>query len=381
MTRPPRILFWVQHLLGIGHLARTATLARAMTGAGMEVIIASGGEPAPVIDVGGARLAQLPTARAVDIYFKVLHDADDRPIDDAWRARRLAASLALYRDVRPDIVMTELFPFGRRQFRFELEPLLAEARADGAPVIASVRDILVAPAKPERMLEMLERARKFYDLVLVHGDPDLVPFERTFPHLAELSDRVRYTGYVVDEREGPASADGKDEILVSAGGGAVAEPLLRAAMAARPLTQAANARWRFLVGHNLGQDVFDDLAGMAGDGAIVERARRDFPTLLKRCRLSISQGGYNTVLETLAAGARAAIVPYAGGLETEQTLRAEALQARGALEVVAEADLTPVRLAAAIDRALANPPSSAAGVRIDGAAETVRQVQALLSPA
>ena len=152
-------------------------------------------------------------------------------------------------------------------------------------------------------------------------------------------------------------------------------------MAARPLTQAANARWRFLVGHNLGQDVFDDLAGMAGDGAIVERARRDFPTLLKRCRLSISQGGYNTVLETLAAGARAAIVPYAGGLETEQTLRAEALQARGALEVVAEADLTPVRLAAAIDRALANPPSSAAGVRIDGAAETVRQVQALLSPA
>ena len=194
MTRPPRILFWVQHLLGIGHLARTVTLARAMTGAGMEVIIASGGEPAPVIDVGGARLAQLPSARAVDIYFKVLHDADDRPIDDAWRARRLAASLALYRDVRPDIVMTELFPFGRRQFRFELEPLLAEARADGAPVIASVRDILVAPAKPERMLEMLERARKFYDLVLVHGDPDLVPFERTFPHLAELSDRVRYTG-------------------------------------------------------------------------------------------------------------------------------------------------------------------------------------------
>lgn len=370
---PLRVLLWVQHLLGIGHLTRTATLARAMSAAGLDVVVASGGEPSPVIDVGGARLAQLPSARAVDIYFKVLHDADDRPVDDAWRAGRLAASQAVYRDFRPDVLVTELFPFGRRQFRFEMEPLLAEAKADGVAIAASVRDILVAPAKPERMTEMVERARKWYDLVLVHGDPDLVPFDRTFPHLAEIGDRVRYTGYVVDEREGPASEDGVDEVLVSAGGGAVAEPLLRAAMAARPLTTAANDRWRFLVGHNLPDAVFDDLAAAAAAApdVIVERARRDFPTLLKRCRLSISQGGYNTVLETLAAGARAVIAPYAGGLETEQTLRAEALQARGALETVPEADLTPERLAAAIDRGLRNPPSSAAGVEIDGAAQTL----------
>lgn len=378
MTGGPRILLWVQHLLGIGHLARTATLARAMRAAGMEVVVASGGEPAPVIDVGDARLVQLPSARAVDLYFKVLHDADDRPIDDAWRARRRDATLALYREFRPDALVTELFPFGRRQFRFEMEPLLAEAKADGAAVVASVRDILVAPPKPERLAEMLERTKRWYDLVLVHGDPDLVPLDATFPHVAEIRDRIRYTGYVVDGRAGRRGSgdaatdatDGTDEVIVSAGGGAVAEPLLRAAMAARPLTRAADARWRFLVGHNLGQDVFDDLARAAGEGVVVERARKDFPMLLQRCRLSISQGGYNTVLETLAAGARAVIAPYAGGLETEQTLRATALQARGALEVVEEASLAPETLAAAIDRALLNPPSSAAGVRIDGAAES-----------
>jgi len=382
MTDRKRILFWVQHLLGIGHLARTATLARAMTAAGMDVVVASGGEPAPVIDVGDARLVQLPSARAVDLYFKVLHDADDRPIDDAWRARRRDATLALYRDVRPDAVVTELFPFGRRQFRFEMEPLLAEARADGAAVVASIRDILVAPPKPERLAEMLERTKRWYDLVLVHGDPDLVPLDATFPHVDDIRDRIRYTGYVVDSRARCRSSgeatDGADEVIVSAGGGAVAEPLLRAAMAARPLTRAADARWRFLVGHNLGQDVFDDLTRAAGEGVVVERARKDFPMLLQRCRLSISQGGYNTVLETLASGARAVIAPYAGGLETEQTLRATALQARGALEVVDEASLAPGTLAAAIDRALLNPPSSAAGVRIDGAAESAAIIAAAL---
>ena len=372
MSAPPRVLFWVQHLLGIGHLTRTATLARALAAAGMDVTVASGGEPAPVVDLTGVRFVQLPSARAVDIYFKVLHDANDRQIDDAWRARRRDATLALYREFRPDLLVTELFPFGRRQFRFEMEPLLAEAQAAGTTVVASVRDILVAPPKPERLTEMLERARRWYDLVLVHGDPSLVPFERTFPHLAEIGDRVRYTGYVVDQRESPDSDDGRDEVIVSAGGGAVAEPLLRAALAARSFTQAAGARWRFLVGHNLPDAVFDELAAGAGPGVVVERARRDFPALLTRCRLSVSQGGYNTVLETLAAGARAVIVPYAGGLETEQTLRAEALAARGALEVAAEADLTPDRLAEAIDRALARPPSAAAGIAMDGAGETER---------
>jgi len=369
-----KAFLWVQHLLGVGHLARTATLARRLVEEGIETVVASGGEPAPTVELGGAALVQLPSARAVDVYFKVLHDADDKPIDDVWRERRREATLKAFRDAKPDVLMTELFPFGRRQFRFEMEPLLAEALAAGVPVIASVRDILVEPAKPERLVEMLERVRRWYDMVLVHGDPSLAPFEKTFPHFGEIADKVRYTGYVVDEREGPASDDGKDEVIVSAGGGAVAEPLLRAALASRPMTKAADARWRLLVGYNLSDAVFEDIRASAPAGVTVERARKDFPTLLKRCRLSISQGGYNTVMETLAAGARAVIAPYAGGLETEQTLRAEALAKRGAIQVVPESDLAPETLAPAIDRALESPPSSAAGIRIDGAAETARIV-------
>jgi len=377
MTQPVRVLFWVQHLLGIGHLSRAATLARAMTADGMEVLVASGGEPSPVTDTGAAKLAQLPSARAVDIYFKVLHDENDQQIDDAWRERRTAATLDIYHAFKPDVLITELFPFGRRQFRFEMGPLLEAARADNVKIAASVRDILVAPAKPERMTEMLERARTWYHQVFVHGDPNLLPFDRTFPHLAELSDRVSYTGYVVDERIGPDGLDGQDEILVSAGGGAVAEPLLRAAIAAMPETAARDMKWRFLVGHNLPDAVFQEMQAAARSNVIVERARRYFPDLLRRCRLSISQGGYNTVLETLAAGTRAVIAPYAGGLETEQTLRAEALAAKGALQVVPEDDLSPARLGAAIDRALASPPSSAAGVDIGGAAQTSALVKAL----
>ena len=374
-----KVFFWVQHLLGVGHLARTSTLARRAAADGLEAVIASGGEPAPTVDHTGARLIQLPSARAIDIYFKVIHGADDTPIDDDWRAARRAATLQAFRQEKPDVLVTELFPFGRRQFRFEMEPLLAEAKAAGVPVVASVRDILVAPAKPERLVEMIERVKTWYDLVLVHGDPSLVPFERTFPHLKEIEERVAYTGYVVDDRQAPDGPDGHDEILVSAGGGAVAEPLLRAAAAARPLTAARDARWRFLVGYALPEAVFHEIKTAAGPDVIVERARKDFPTLLRRCRLSVSQGGYNTVLETLNAGCRAVIAPYAGGLETEQTLRAEALEARGAFVVCPEDDLSPERLAASIDKALTNSPSRDAGIDLNGAAKSVACLKAAVT--
>jgi predicted glycosyltransferase len=86
----------------------------------------------------------------------------------------------------------------------------------------------------------------------------------------------------------------------------------------------------------------------------IEPARPDFTALLRHCVLSISQGGYNTMIETLSLADRAVIVPYAGGLETEQELRAELLAERGVFQMVREADLSPASLAAAIDRAMAS---------------------------
>ena len=380
MTRP-KLLFWVQHLLGIGHLRRTATLARALQGDGFEVTVVSGGLPLPGLDLGGASFVQLPPVRAVDIYFKDLRDRAGLPIDDDWREQRRDTLLSVFAEVGPEILVTELFPFGRRQFRFELVPLLEAAQAQSPrPLIAcSVRNILVQPPNEDRRLEMVELARRFYDLVLVHGDPGLVTFEETFPLVAQVQDLVRYTGYVVDRPEQAGGSVrttgtrvGHGEVLVSAGGGAVSEPLLRAALAARPLTTAATVPWRLLVGHNVAPEVFDDLRSASAPGITVERARSDFTQLLRNCLLSVSQGGYNTVMEVLDAGVRAVVVPYAGGLETEQTLRAERLGGRGVLHVLAEEALTPEHLARAVDDALRAPPPSAVALDTGGAASTAR---------
>ncbi|MEL0012691.1 MAG: glycosyltransferase, partial [Alphaproteobacteria bacterium] len=99
----------------------------------------------------------------------------------------------------------------------------------------------------------------------------------------------------------------------------------------------------------------------------VERSRPDFPRLIANCRLSISQGGYNTVMEVLAARARAVCIPYAGGLESEQTLRCDLLARKGAIEVVGPGNVTAPSVAAAIARALDRPDDISVPVDMSGA--------------
>ena len=50
MGAPLKALFYVQHLLGIGHLMRAGTLTRALEENGIEVTLVSGGTPVPGLD-------------------------------------------------------------------------------------------------------------------------------------------------------------------------------------------------------------------------------------------------------------------------------------------------------------------------------------------
>ncbi|MEE8543529.1 MAG: glycosyl transferase, partial [Gammaproteobacteria bacterium] len=115
--RPVTALLYVQHLLGIGHLVRAGALARGLEAAGIRVVLVSGGMPVPVLNigVGVSRFEQLPPVRAADETFKNLVDETGNSVDDAWRARRRERLLAIFHRERPDIVITELYPFGRRQ--------------------------------------------------------------------------------------------------------------------------------------------------------------------------------------------------------------------------------------------------------------------------
>lgn len=343
-----RVLFYVQHLLGVGHVNRAAAIARGLTGADLTVDVAFGGMPVPDANFGTATVHQLPPVRARDAHFSRLVDKDDNDIDDAWWENRTTILLDLFRQTQPNIILVEHFPFGRRKFRRELVPLFKKARDAGhCKIVSSVRDILVESTDPAKTAKIVDLAKTWFDRVLVHGDPTVIRLEDTFPAASEIASVLTYTGYVSERRDPPANptADGYDEIIVSAGGGAVGENLFRTSLEARRNGCLASKTWRFLAGGNLDTDIVEDLRRDLPDNVIVEPARPDFPHLLKHAALSISQAGYNTVMDILLAGCPAIVVPFATGGETEQTFRAEKFEAAGVLKVLKEANLTAGSLA------------------------------------
>jgi predicted glycosyltransferase len=374
-------MIYVQHLLGVGHLHRVAAIARAMARGGFDTTLVSGGMPDPTLHgLEDIRFVQLPPARAKDASFRILLDENGAEVTDAWRGMRQERLNAVFDEVGPDAFLTELFPFGRRPMRFELLPLLARIR-ERRPrplVFCSVRDILVDRTKPERDLDSIAWLQQYYDAAFIHGDAQLVPFEKTFPLAGRIKDQLHYTGYIVEQHSLPQTDAGDGEVLVSAGGGAVGLPLFRVALAARGLSSLRDKPWRFLVSRQEDPAEVEALRRSAGPGVVIEPVRADFPGMLRRCLLSISKAGYNTVMETLASRARAVVVPFAGGEETEQALRADLLAGRGLLQAVRETELTPQRLADAIDKALMTEPGRS-NIRLDGADETARLVRHFLA--
>lgn len=347
----PRILIYVQHLLGIGHYKRAAVIARAAAAKGLEVTLMSGGRARPGVDLGTANLMQLPPVHAKEDDFTTLLTEDGSVVDDSWRARRAAVVLEEFQRIRPDVLVIELFPFGRRQMRFELLPLLRAAReADHCPiVVSSIRDILVGQDRPGRADKVCHHLETLFDHVLVHGDPNLVTLNETFPQVGRIEKMLTYTGYVADQTADVHSEHTAQEVLVSAGGGATGQRVHEVALACRPLTNLRDRTWRILVGARGNIQSISSQAGKTGADVIVEPVRLDFPALLKSCALSISQAGYNTIVETLQANAPSVIVPFATGKESEQTLRAKLLAERGLIKVVPEAGLSPETLAEAVN--------------------------------
>ena len=364
------VFFYVQHLLGIGHQRRAAAITRAMCTLGIGVTYVSGGFPVRDLDVGAARFVQLDPVGSADATYKRFVDAAGIEVDDAWRARRRGQLLRALDTCSPRVIVLETYPFGRRMMRFELLPLLERARAmcPRPVVICSVRDIVEPRTEQWKNRWMVAQTLASIDKVMVHSDERVVPFERFFPLAQTIKDYLCYTGYVVERvSDAPPTDDGRGDVLVSAGGGTTGRHFLDIALAAQPLCTSLNAHWRAMVSTRLPVEQFERLSALCSANLTVEHNRPDFPALLANCRVSVSQAGYNTMLESVSARARAIVVPFDDDGEQEQSLRARAFEQHGLLNVISKQELTPRRLAGAITEIAAKPRPAPGGLAIDGA--------------
>ncbi len=377
-----KILYYVQHLVGVGHVFRGMRIVRALVNAGHHVDVVYGGVQIPHFNAYGANVTFLPPLRAGREEFNKLEDEHGVVVDETYKDNRRDILMSVFQSGHHDAIITEAFPFGRRQMRFELTPLLEAAKKRPNPpiIISSVRDILQENRKPGRDIETVGTLKTFFDHVLVHGDPGLITFDVTFPLFDEIARMVQYTGIVAPGEPAPNEPAGSFDVVVTVGGGMLGRDLLFAAAGAKPLSSMRNAKWCIASGLRLAPDDLDRLKTMITGDVTLKHFLPNLRATLQNAQLSISRGGYNTTTDLLSSGCRAIVSPLSDGTETEQLRRSAMLEERGWATRLAPEDQSAEKLAAAIDYAMQQPGPSGHGLNLNGAETTARIITKFLAP-
>ena len=379
----PAVLFYCQHVLGMGHLVRSLALARTLARRFRVVFLNGGAVPRGLPRPPRVEFVDLPPL-GFDPTGRLVSRDPRRSVDAAQRERR-ETILRTFARVRPRAVVVELFPFGRKKFAEELLPLFDETRALGARrplVVSSLRDILTTGRRDQARHD--ERAcllaNRYLDAILVHADPRFARLEESFRPAEPLRVPVFYTGFVVADADRGRDARRARRLVVSAGGGLVGGPLFRAALEAHELLwRRERLPTRVVAGPFLPAAEWRALERQASKLAGLE-LRRTVPDLvaeLRRATASLSQCGYNTALDIVRARVSALVVPFSEAGKDEQWVRARSLERLGAVRVLEPEQLDGPRLAAEI-RALLDFRPSPVALDLGGAARTVAILQRML---
>ncbi|MEM1300052.1 MAG: glycosyltransferase [Pseudomonadota bacterium] len=370
-----RIAFLSCHLTGTGHFVRTLAFARAVQARGHEVIMMTGGRVLANHDTGPIKVVQLPPVTVRAFEFQILRDGDGALVSEEYMASRLGAITATLEDFKPDALVTELFPFGRRILSQEfMAAIEATRRANSkAAVMCSVRDI--PEPKPKRLSDTAAKLLKNYNGVLVHGDAGFLPLWTTWPLPDDVAALIHHVGYLLPP-EVP-SGTRRDDVLVAVGGGVLGRELLD--MAAEAASRSLRP-WHLLVG---GADAEAETARLkashTSSNLTVEPARPDYPELVASAGCSISLCGYNTALDLATCRTPAILVPSEEADETEQLVRAQRLGMYPGLTCQRIHELTPKILAETADRMAAGSDRPALPLWGDDGTQAAEQIEATLA--
>ena len=384
-----KIIYYCQHIWGVGHVFRSLEICKAL--AAHDIIMVTGGAEIDTPLPAHVRVLRLP-GMMTDRNYSGLFPTDKGRTLEAVKAERRELLFELFETEAPDVFAVELYPFGRKAFGFELDPVLdgiRSGRLHRSRVACSLRDILVEKKDPvayeKRVVDCLNR---WFDILLVHADPQLIRLDRTFTRLGDIAIPVVYTGFITPKppvgvrgRIRSGLGIGEDEVLIvaSAGGGQAGIVLLEPLLECFPNVNADRPAVLYVfTGPYMPDDEFALLRERAGRHIKVARFTPDFLPLLAAADLSISMGGYNTSMNLLATHVPALVWPYPG--DREQGLRADRLASIGAVTVLMEKDLQPERLAVLISDRIKGPEPTSHAIDLNGAVHTARYLEQFADP-
>lgn len=382
------VVYYCQHVLGIGHFHRSLEICRAIA-SDFPVTLILGGPPID-FDATSLSVVNLPGLQ-MDKEFGNLKPCNPNATVDQVKSIRAKQLYTCISESTPKMFLTELYPFGRKAFRFELDPVLSalkQGKLTPCKSFCSVRDILVEKEAGREKFEarVVDTLNNFYDGIFIHSDPDVITLEQTFNRLRDVDRPSYYTGFVSKKSELKNQKSIRDSlgisqsvklIVASIGGGSVGAELLKQTVAACHLLDKTKLQYHLQIftGPYCDKTTISQLKTLCSTNKTVTRFTEHFPQWLKEADLSISMAGYNSSMDLAATGIPALVYPF--GQNQEQRMRAERLSQKLPIKVLDTLDLSAARLAGKIKEQLQVARGSS-NINLDGAEKTAQLVKTIL---
>jgi len=382
-----RILIYSHDTYGLGHLRRSLLIAGNL--------VRAKEAPLVLIVTGSPRAQAFRMPEGVDC---MKLPAITKDPAGSYRPRTLGISMSEILHLRseilrgavkgfaPDAILVDHAPVG---VEGELIPVFKDLeRLENRPkVILGLRDVIDDVSRVEAEWDRLgvrSVLDSVYDRILVYGDSEVTTTAHELGLPAWYAGKVSFTGYLgrdLPAHNGKNGAGEKPQILVTVGGGGDGQKVLRGyARFLQGLPNPAAFRSRVVMGPFLSGRRQSEIASRFNE-LDHEVELIGFTNEMERCLQEatavIAMGGYNSVMEILAAGLPALVVPREFP-RREQRLRAERISPHANMQVaLADKDL-PDHMARFVDEAMQQPDRVQTRLRLDGLKTVTSEIMGLI---
>ncbi len=372
----PKIVLHCQYVYGIGHFVRSVELARGLS-KDFEVYIINGGESVPNFDFPKTvNFIQLPAICKEENSAFLLSVDSSLTIEECFQLRKNIIKQTVV-NVKPDILITEHFPFGLLFENEVIELITAVKKLNpSAKIVSSVRDIIESSRGGKKDGYISELINKWYDLILVHGDERFADLSLSFSKTDKVTIPIFHTGYIV--RQIPKKRISVDYpiILASVAAGRLGNELLDALIDSHLLIKEKIKHKLILFSGAFQKDfsiLKDKVNSLHSENVKIHCFDgNEYVKYLSNASLVISLGGYNSIIESIAAKKTMLVYQrgFSGGNE-EQDLRITLFENHCNLSILKPEDLQKEKLSNIIIRIIDGIKSTKIELNFDGVKNSI----------
>jgi predicted glycosyltransferase len=320
-----------------------------------------------------------------------------------WSPRTLPMEINDFRRLRVSLIMEVVKAFKPQIFLVDYIPngvwgeLLSvfdylKKHLPASKLIFGLRDIIDTPEQTRKFWAengVYEALKKYFDKILIYGSRDV--FDTAFHYALDAAlppDKITYCGYVsphsngaepIPEIKTEEPEKGKRTILITAGGGYDAYPLMEMVMrSVNGVASALPCEFVFITGPLMKMDQVNTLKQMAEKLPVQVIRSCDTLEHTRSADLIIMMAGYNTLMDAVSLKKNIIVIPREGP-SIEQRLRAGIFDRLGLVTKLPPVTRTTVdALSRTIIGKLTNTSSPRSEINLDGLNNAIGEIRALL---